>query len=138
MNIEALAERVEELDGDTRFFGEVEKEIALALGWTHHVEQHDDQMTDDVWTSPDGTTHAWWPFCLRSLDAAMTLVPKGRYLRLTQVRFGMWQAELWHTDKSVKSLADVNVLAAAPAIAITAAVLRARHTTTAPQEAKDG
>jgi hypothetical protein len=75
-------------------------------------------LHDGFWTlsSLDYTT---------SLDAAMSLVPKGWVQRLSQIRFGLWKHELWKGDKSFNELYDAQGIAPTPASALTAACLRA-------------
>ncbi len=64
------------------------------------------------------------PAYTASIDAALTLVPKGWVRRNSQIRFGMWQIQLWHGDKSFWTDPDVSVIAASEALAICAAALR--------------
>jgi hypothetical protein len=59
------------------------------------------------------------------VDAAKFLWPNGWYIRVTEVRFGLWRVEGWQGDKSVNVPADVEALAPSEAQARTAAALRA-------------
>lgn len=60
------------------------------------------------------------------VDDARSLWPEGWFIRVTQVRFGMWRVEGWKGDKSVNTPADVESLAPTEAQARTAAALKAR------------
>ena len=61
------------------------------------------------------------------MDAAMTLIPEGWFVRLTEVRFGMWLTELWDGDKSTLIAPDIQLLGGTPALALTAAAMKARE-----------
>lgn len=117
-----LAGRVEALTGDGLCMSNlrvVEREITLASGWSHHVEQHDDDLSDDVWTDPEGIEHPWFPFCLTSIDAAMSLASEFSG-QVTFFRDGGAKAFLWQRYPQA-----LEVKAATPALALTAACLRA-------------
>lgn len=113
----ALADKVEALEGPSR---EVDCWIENRLGLARFVPDRPSPFGEgwlDKRVEPRPYT--------ASLDAAMTLVPEGWVLRLSQIRFGMWQVELWQGDKSFKTDPDVRSIAATPALALTAASLRA-------------
>lgn len=59
------------------------------------------------------------------LIAAKSLTPDGWFIRVTQVRFGMWRVELWRGDKSVLTPPDVEAIASSEERARVAANLRA-------------
>lgn len=62
-----------------------------------------------------------------SIDAATILMPaEGWFIRVTQIRFGMWRCQTWRGDKSTRETADVDVIAPSEALARTAAALKSR------------
>jgi len=69
----ALAARVEAAGASA----ELDAEIAFATGWQFRFDQHDDDLTEETWISPDGREHASPPAYISSIDAAMSLVPEG-------------------------------------------------------------
>ena len=106
----ALAERVEALTGDRETA--LLEAVLRAVGWT----------TDDTGRAimPDGT-HCYGPLPnpLASLDAAMTLVPEGADYALERVHGADW------ASIDVEGQRRPPICAATPALALTAAALRA-------------
>jgi hypothetical protein len=150
----ALAARVEL--AETQRDRVLNREVALAVGWHRYPQSAFDRRSKVGWIASedfcgeyvrkDGTRtpkldslHGTdiWPEprdYLASLDAAMTLVPEGwrvagLFERNCKLPNWIWKAELWHpeADANVRGIARNADVAA---IAITAAALRARASTT--------
>ena len=124
----ALAERVEGLSGpDTT----ADVLILLATGWT--LERAPALGERATWINPQGEHTSrrqgdGWFKPTESLDAAMSLVPKG----------SPWKVQD-HPDWSVSAVVDVEEgYATTPAIALCAAALRARASITRTTGDGDG
>lgn len=125
-----LAERVEALTGPDR---EVDAEIALTLSivrerdgdlfYGHRnysvmvIERHYDDREGDAPELPHYTT---------SIDAAMTLVPEGCLWTMDSFNGPKWSAGVWRVPGRGWVYLSKNLRAATPALALTAAALRAR------------
>jgi hypothetical protein len=126
-----LAERVEALTGADR---EVDKIIDGALGWAKTPNPTNAGGLIDMMNGPDGRTiRRTTPAFTASLDAAMSLVPDGCLFMART---------LWDGDKTAGSAVvfhyaptetqglrydgQSDAIAATPALALTAAALRAR------------
>jgi len=120
----ALIQRLQEATEGSR---ELDSEVALATGWTHHIEQHDDDMTDDVWTDPSGKEHSCYHFFTRSIDAAMTLAPEGCMWNLGGnpnggfASAGLFGASIW------QGIDQIHGEAPTPALALCIAALSAKE-----------
>ena len=132
----ALAERVEALDGRNKG-GDMTiltADIARALGWVrvppsksvkrdgHWVAPEDCRNGQPVYCSLHGTEiHRAPPLWLWSLDATMSLVPEGWRPTISQhiVPKDFWQVRLRWWEKEVEARSST------PALALTAAALRA-------------
>ncbi len=119
--LDELADRVERLTGPD---WEVDAEIALASGWlTFNLEGFGVR-----WQRGHGTVERSHPFYTASLDAAMTLVPEGRGWAI-EVPSESVSGRI--ADKTLIVQAEIfpnpHILtrAATPALALTAACLRA-------------
>jgi len=110
-----LAERVEGLTGWCR---DTNAEVALVAGWT--PTQFGSEQRDG-WLSPSGHIVGALPSFFTSLDAAMSLVPEG-WEGVVHIGSdpgaGLYQLNNPRSHK--------NSRAATPALALTAAALRAR------------
>jgi hypothetical protein len=106
---------------------ELERDLALALGWKHvRTDGHDEPF---AWQAPDGTHHDEYPDWLTSIDAAMTLVPEGRKVTLEHepncgfAMAGYAQARVYEPNKRDGfSVAEASTLA----LALCIAALKAR------------
>jgi hypothetical protein len=135
----SLAGRVESLTGRDR---NIANDVLYACGWTtHEIGEGDNRTT--IWTAPRGEefTDGDQPDPTASLDAAMTLVPEGWGWSVGDVHGPLeaysgssvpW-AEIWTRDDRDVQIPDMNwdgcrnhLNAATPALALTAASLRAR------------
>jgi hypothetical protein len=129
-----LAERCEQA---TRPDRELDGAIALALGWTFQ------KMKGDALQKMKGDAQAYWrepgvtdfymrsklPAYTASIDAAMTLVPKGKYWTCSYGRLSTH--EVMGAARIVEPLTIDFIAeseAATPALALCAASLRARAT----------
>jgi len=123
----ALADRVEALAKEC---GQTDREIFAALG-THVFEKRDRDKkawwypVDDSKWSPRIDEYLKIPRFTASLDAAMTLVPKRSW-----TRFDVWPEDFGASTASVYLIGrDIeggfSARAATPALALTAAALRA-------------
>lgn len=126
-DIEALAVRVEAATGADR---ELDEAIAEALGWSRIPNPTFAGGLVGRWAKPDGswTGHNGPPQYTASIDAAMSLVPEG--WRWTIFHEGVvslkpdvaFCGHPKHRQNGIEKRAD----AATPALALTAAALRAR------------
>jgi len=117
--LRSLADTVEGLRGRD---SAIEQEIAIALGWTHRVDRHDDDLTEDVWIDPKGKDHPWWPFVTASIDSAMSLVPA--YCDWLRKDFDTMTVAIPAADEK-QWARHIDGRGATPALALTAASLRA-------------
>ena len=119
----ALAERVENLDGPDRH---VDAEIDAALGWRRVENPTAAGGLIDLWHAPDGTMkrrderlHLY----TASLDAAMSLVPEGWVWTINQFPD---KASAYLVNSACQMARPHEQYQATPALALTAAALRAR------------
>jgi len=127
--LRALAEKVQALAGPCR---ETDAVVALAVGWTRHVYKYREAMDgadrethifdreDISWVGPKGHRLTIFPPTFTaSLDASMSLVDlsvfEGCLLQGPMMGNGLWSAEV----------DGIQGDAATPALALTAAALRA-------------
>ncbi len=109
----ALAERVEAIDPTTD------------CDWTGIHSLNEAICAAN--TPPDGVRTVIPPDYLRSLDAAMTLVPEDLRVMLMQQPCGkLWECGLLTLEGDDRDISIIR--AATPALALTAAALRARAT----------
>lgn len=127
----ALAERVEALTGPD---ASTNADILRAFGWT--------SGNGGIAVRPDGSLSSWVPDYLGSLDATMTLVPEGCLFHVRSLWDGpeTWGYAHVHTYAEdaedcdgKRHLDDYVGNAATPALALTAAALRA-HAAIAGEE----
>lgn len=109
-NLLDLAERVERATGPDR---ELDADIALATGWKHRSGADWHRVLE--WERP-----AW----TASLDAAMQLVPEGMERRVLNICSSGQTRALIYYNKAMRYCSGD---AATPALALTAACLRAHH-----------
>lgn len=130
-DLAALAERVEKAEGPSR---ELDAEIQVRV-----FEKPGYRFPDRVlnrrpadwheaasrfrWDGGGG--HCPWPAYTASLDAAMTLVPKGMVFSLSTEEPGPWA---WVGPKRGEGSEKPAIMAATPALALVAAALRAKAT----------
>lgn len=135
---EDLAARVEGLTGENSRHGEmtiVNNAVASAFGWVrvppsqspkskgHWIAPEDCRDGKPVYDSLHGTAlHQAPPPWLWSLDAAMTLVPDEHGVVLNTLGAQPAIVRIWKPDLS----GNFRAKAATPALALTAAALRAR------------
>lgn len=128
---------IAELEQAERGNAPLSERVLLACGWTVTEEVGDPNDTMWInWHDPEG---ALWgmgygtippPNVTVSLDAALTLVPEGRRLTLEQSDDGIWWDAyvLTPTDREgVLAGPETKQGCATPALAVCAAVLRARR-----------
>jgi hypothetical protein len=110
---ESLLTRLSALTGPDRT---IDEEIALAFGWTKTNSAIPPSSADPYWRSPRGQICPNVPLYTASIDAALTLVPRGA---------------IWSVGGHVGAYwADVSVHSgsgATPAIALLIAILRAQE-----------
>lgn len=111
--IEALIARVEAAEGPSR---ELDAEIARATGWTTYPV--------GWWLAPDKTSHTEPPRYSESLDAAAALVPEGHNWSLDVLLRDGNEARTFYGAHPNEI--DTEATGATPALALTAAALRAR------------
>ena len=109
-----LIERLEALSGPDR---EVDAEIALATGWMQIKTDWFRPKSADIWHHKSEL-----PRYTASIDAAMTLVSEGWYPQIGKLSAESWQANMGQANRGN----GVNAYAAALAIALCIAALRAR------------
>lgn len=122
-----LLSRISAAAGPSR---ELDAEIALAHGW----KQERDTFIGDCWKSPQGRYQPGPPRYTESIDAALTLVPKGLFwligygkTRPDEPLYGaqiLSPSEDWTEPDSVISEGESN---ATPAIALVIACLKAKE-----------
>ena len=110
----ALAERVAATTGADR---RLEEEIARAFGWREEEYNEIGEEPGTMWVQPNGLRNML-PTFFSSLDAAMTLVPKGAQLQFQS--FG-GPGPMWLVSPNERYVSG-----ATPALALVAACLRAR------------
>ena len=114
----ALADRVEAATGPDR---EMDAEIAFAVGWR--------KSRGEWWKPPGGEWGLVLPTFTASLDAALSLVPEGWRWSVDFTQRAPYQdcgrADLYAPGSGYKPADVQDVYAATPALALTAAALRA-------------
>jgi len=125
----ALADRAEKATGPDR---ELDADISRALGWfqkpvTMRYANPDAVVTEHYWTFEGDSRGAWSTTAphlfTASLDAAMTLVPEGWQVEMV-IRDEGAAAQLFDTIRG-PSEPWIRKMSATPALALTAACLRA-------------
>ena len=133
-----LAARVEALEGPDHC---VDAEIALALyGYTLHEESGPSHGAISFWTGEPWASECQnstqWPHFTKSIEDALTLVPKGFWWTVNSYSSGVnFGAVVENDDIEIET--KVFPAPALPALALCAVCLRARATTTHPQETGD-
>ena len=131
IDLEALALRCERAEAADR---ELDREIALLVGYTEHTDEDDPVYAREVstwWKHPDEddwSTTTVPPSFTHSIDAALQLVPEGWTLSqlLGPERRKGWSALIWTVDpESDLGPNAPRGRAATPALALCAAALRA-------------
>lgn len=113
-----LAERVERATGPDR---ELDRAVAEALGWTRICSIPSGYMA----VRPGEKVEYRLPKFSRSMDAAMTLAPKGFDWCAGDIE-GLGWASISPSQQSYSIHSEFDAQAATPALALTAACLRAR------------
>jgi hypothetical protein len=125
--LSAIAERVEIVAGVDR---DLDIEVALALpSWTYgggpmrffNAGPYYEGAADRIGLQsihggerpivPGQAPDMLVPKFTESVDVAKRVMPAGWFVRITEVRFGMWRCEAWRGDKSVKTPADASAIA---------------------------
>lgn len=105
--------------------------VAVAFDWYRNPTAGTFVDGRISWSPPNAWGGGPWgtplPKYSTSMDDSYTLIPKGWYLRLTQIRFGLWHVELWDGDKSVNTPADIDAIASTPSLTICAAALQIKE-----------
>lgn len=131
-DLNTLAEQVERAAAPSR---ELDEAIALATGWRQEKREYlDGARILTEWVRPDGFrlpigTMAEPPFFTASLDAALTLVPEGWDWMVERLKgdgsFAEFTVNLSPEEQPYPVELERNSEAATPALALTAASLRA-------------
>lgn len=121
-----LAKRVEaSAAGHTAEDFDLNRQIAIAMGWTFEVTGRD----DETWNDPDGNYGPHVPFFIHRTDDAMRLVPKGWRFILdkrpyAEGRADGYRAIVW--SEPVAPYGDGSgIWLSAPALALSCAALLA-------------
>lgn len=81
--VQMLSDLLPRLRAATGPSRELDAEIALAVGWTQHFWTTPGGIKIDWWISPKSTQRISLLEFTASIDAAMTLVPKGAYAQIS-------------------------------------------------------